>query len=100
MDQERFEAAADLVLLRVNRLDADPHALRDFVGLEAFTVIERDELAILVAELGEDFRHDADLLAENAHVVGIGQLRGEPFGFAQAAALRLDRKSTRLNSSH
>ncbi len=44
---------ADLVLLRVDRLQADLHLGRDLVGLEALLVVQLDERAVLLGELRE-----------------------------------------------
>lgn len=45
--EQRFEAALDLVLLRIDGLDADAHPLRNLIRLEALAVVELQELAVL-----------------------------------------------------
>src|SRR4051812_39571715 len=47
------EVRADLVLLRVDRLEADLHLGRDLVGLHAALVVQLDERAVLVGEVRE-----------------------------------------------
>ena len=75
------------MLLGVDGLDADAHAQRDRLGFEPFAVVQRDELAVLLRELGQDLAHHSDLLAKHADVVRIGQLGRERLGLAQGAAL-------------
>src|SRR5262249_16833269 len=48
-----LEVGADLVLLRVDRLEADLHLGGDRLGLEAARVVQLEEGAILVAEVAQ-----------------------------------------------